>query len=676
MFSVWNASAFSSAAAAPAARSTAGTGSDRSRSPVKSAAPELAHRGAAPDASLPAPAWSTGNRTADSWLSKHHLDGDVLARFAAVPQHRRKSIVLRCMEKCPDNLAAWLSACSRNHQDQDLERRLTGGASVHRSTSVSPGGVSVAASSDSNPHSTVGRASFPESAGMEGAVQRSGKAVEHAVAETSPPAFSQSLFKLWPRDKSNMLAELGTTLQPETFGEVLGLVPTDQSALAFAIMIAAPLEGTDRDVLVRQWLRRYSALRGQSSPSLAVSAASSTLAAKKLRLQFVMGGFSVCEAAVIVGVLKQVLPQFHLGVALEFAPVIWIPNQEPADVSPEDTFGLFAVDLHNKIRSFQEFADNLESLWQAWEREQTKVITLTNVGPLATSRRALQKLSSADIHAPDLRWVWMMIQASHALRSRMGDEAVADLLLGPQLMDHTLPEQLKLLWGPELGLRTAPSGDHGPLASRPRVWSTPGNFSVVSVLEQKQDLQSPVDGWTGPSAEQVVATMRDASPLPCTVARLAVTRLFQERELSASECQIMQTYITVNASGDKRLPSRAWWLRAHGMAGTPAEAVLTESFRPCLGLIISTTGHGAPPGVPAAVASPCGAERYCRSCEAFLDLLSTCYDTVWTTDMLLAFVGKCVSTWTKSPAGSGVPWERSTQCDRTHHCIDGCKLAR
>ena len=170
--------------------------------------------------------------------------------------------------------------------------------------------------------------------------------------------------------------------------------------------------------------------------------------------------------------------------------------------------------------------------------------------------------------------------------------------------------------------------------------------------------------------------MKNSSPLPCTVARLAVTRLFQERELSASECQIMQTYITVNTSGDKRLPSRAWWLRAHGMAGTPAEAVLTKSFRPCLGLIISTTGLGAPPGVHAAVASPCGAERYCRSCEAFLDLLSTCYDTVWTTDMLLAFVGKCVTTWTTSPAGSGVLWERSSQCDRTHHCIDGCRFAR
>ena len=200
--------------------------------------------------------------------------------------------------------------------------------------------------------------------------------------------------------------------------------------------------------------------------------------------------------------------------------------------------------------------------------------------------------------------------------------------------------------------------------------------SALFLSWSRKKLRDPVDGWTGPSADQVSATIRDASPLPCTVARLAVTRLFQEKELSVLETKVVNTYTMANALGDKKLPSRAWWLRTHGLAGTPAEAVLLESFRPCLGPIISTTGLAAPPGVHAAVASPCGSARYCRSCEAFLDLLSTCFDTVWTTDMLLAFVGKCVTTWTTGTAGSGPSWERSNQCDRTHHCIDGCKFAR
>ena len=487
MFSVWNASASNGAAAAPATSPAAGTGSRaRSRSPVRRAAPAAVDLGAPSDTGLFAAAWSTGNKSADSWLCSHKLEQEVLDRFSAVPQWRRKSIVLRCMEKPPENLAAWLSACSRNYQDQDLERRLTGAASVQRSTSLSPGSVSTAGSSYSSAPSTVVRVSLPESAGTENVAPRSARAVEITPAEASPPPFSHSLFTCWPRDKSSMLAELGTTLQPESFAEVLALAPADQSALAFTIMIAAPLDVNDREVLVRQWLRRLSFLRGKSSTPSSVSPTIPSLTTQTLRLQLVMGGFSVFEAAVIVGALQKVLPKFHAGVTLEFVPLIIIPNEKPADVSSAETFGRFQVAVHEKVGSFKDFAEQLETLWQSWERDQVKVITLTNVGPHATSRCVANKLSNADIHAPDLRWVWMMIQASHAMRSRMGDQAVADLLLGPQSMDLDLQEQLRLLWGPELAAQTASSGDDGALASRPRVWSTPGSFSVVPVLEQKK----------------------------------------------------------------------------------------------------------------------------------------------------------------------------------------------
>ena len=679
MFTVWNASAFNGAgaAAAPAASPAAPTASrGRSRSAGRGAAVARSEPVGVSDAIVPSVPWSTGNRAADAWLNDHQLDPDVLEKFSAVPPTRRKSIVLRCMEKPPDNLSAWLCACSRNYQDQELERRVTGAASVQRPTSLSPAGGRMASSAPSVVPTAGVPGSLPDSSGLPGAVPHKTSASALLSAETSPPQFSHTLFKSWPRNKSSMLAELGVALQPETFGDILLQSATDQSALAFAIMIAAPAEPSDRDVAVRQWLRRLSSLSGSCPAAPVVQPAGASPTQQTLRLQFVMAGFGVCEAAVMVGALQKVLPRFHGGVILEFTPVICIPKADCDDVAAEDCFSRFGIVLADGITSFQTFADQLETLWQSWERDEVKVITLTNVGPHATTGRPGRKLTNRDLHAPDIRWVWMMVNASNAIRSRMGDQAVADLFLGPGSVDSDLQQQLQLLWGPELTARTASQGDSLALASRPRVWSTPGNFSVVPVLEQQQDLKSPVEGWSGPSAEQVAATLREASPLPSTVAQLAVTRLFQERALSALEAQVLQTYIVINAAGEKRLPSRAWWLRAHGMAGTPAEAVLTESFRPCLRHIISTTGLQAPPGVPATVGAPCGAQRYCRACEAFLDLLSGGYETVWTTDMLLAFVGKCVTTWTAGNLNSGVVWERSGRCDRTHHCTDGCQHVR
>lgn len=675
MFSLWTPSLVPSNASAVSPGTSVGPGeSGRSRSPSARPMPPLVGTGTTCDANPGGLAWGTGSAAADAWLNGQAVDPDVLARFANVPQIRRKSIILRCMQKPPDNLAAWLNACSRNHADSELERRLAGGASVQRAASPAPPVVGVPAVLAGHERAPGAGMAMPDTGSSAHGVATVAAPTSVVLPERSPPSLSHELFKHWPMNKSELISEVTSCLQPDTLGQVLSLWPTDQSAFAFAVMIAAPEDPEGREVALQQWLRRLSRLRDNSPASASVSVVSASSSACKLRVQIVTGGFPASLAAMVIGALQKILPKFHTNIAWEFAPVIIIVPEEPADLEVKEMCGRFGIAVHDTIKTFQDFANKLEDLWAQWNESSTKIITLTNIAPSLVGRRVLPKLQEADLHSRDIRWVWLMIMASQAMRSRLGDTGVADLLLAPEQADPQLDEALGHLWGARLAPRSGHALKPG-LVVRSQVWSTPSNFSVMSVVEHPKDPALPIDGWTGPSAEQLEATARNGAPLPSVVAKLAVTKFFQERELTPHEVQVLQTFCMTHVSGEKRFPSRAWWLRVYGLEGTPTASALTETFQPCLGVMISTTGKAAPPGLLAAICQPCGRDRYCRPCEAFMDVLSAGYDMVWTTDMLLAFAAKCVNTWNGVSSSSQGSWERSGRYDRTHHCSAACPHA-
>ena len=73
----------------------------------------------------------TGNPRADGWYHDHINDAEVKLKFMEMPVYRRKSIILKAMDRPPDNLESWLIACHRNWITQELEKRVAGGASVY-----------------------------------------------------------------------------------------------------------------------------------------------------------------------------------------------------------------------------------------------------------------------------------------------------------------------------------------------------------------------------------------------------------------------------------------------------------------------------------------------------------------------------------------------------------------
>ena len=50
---------------------------------------------------------------------QQNVDPEVLNRFAIIPKHNRRGIILRCMEKPPNNICGRLSVCARNCRETE-----------------------------------------------------------------------------------------------------------------------------------------------------------------------------------------------------------------------------------------------------------------------------------------------------------------------------------------------------------------------------------------------------------------------------------------------------------------------------------------------------------------------------------------------------------------------------
>lgn len=617
--------------------------------------------------------WSTGNPNADQWLEEQCCDPQVLTRFAGMPKHKRRSIIVRCMNKMPENLSAWLGACSRNWEEQDLEARVTGIASVQRA--AGPAGSAI-------PHGAI-----PAAAALQVAIPASVRSSSRAPASSTDPStflnelsgtvpkLSTDLYAAWPMQKSALIRVASECLSGRALAVFFSLPVPDQTALAFTIMVAAPEDPTLRAAIIDAWLNRLATLRGSSPmPALpTLSAADAHTAGCKV--QFILAGLPTCMCAVVVASVQLILPKLHPQVSWDFCPVVYLTDEAADSVPVKETFEQVGLPLRDDITSLQKLVGQMSSLLKDWSADRVKFVLvscLTHDAGLSGSNT----LEPHHLHNKANRWLWGMVSASEALRNQVGDSSVADVLISPQNSSADLVQEVTTLWGPAATGMERFDGERLAGSPQPAFFCSPTGLSIIPVCECESNTSQPIDDWTGPSMQNLSAVQKTCPGfVPSHLSKLATELLFRERDFKQEESAILKSMRMRHSSGEDRLCSRQFWCRWYGYNHTPVQKVLLDHDA-CAGVIIPTTGTVAPPGLPASSTSACGKDRYCLGCEKHLAILSRGFQTYVVTDLLLALLTKASQAWTGQDAGTMECWRRSHSVAREHVCGDDCPLFR
>ena len=617
--------------------------------------------------------WTTGNPNADQWVEEQNCDPQVLARFASMPKQKRKSIIVRCMSKTPENLSAWLGACIRNWEEQDLEARVTGIASVHRAPAPPGSG---------NPYAAIPTAVGPQVA-IPASLHSSSQAPSSSMDSSALlnelsgtlPTLSTDLYAAWPMQKSALIRVASECLSGAALAAFFSLPVPDQTALAFTIMVAAPENPTLRAALVDAWLNRLVTLRSSSLvPTLpTLSAAGAHTAGYKV--QFILAGLPTCMCAVVVAGVQLILPKLHPQVSWEFCPVLYLAEEAPDGVPVKETFAKVGLPMREDITSLQNLVGQMSSLLQEWSADKVKFVLISCLSHDA-GLGCSNTLQPHHLHDKANRWLWGMVSASEALRNQVGDSSVADVLITPHNSAGDLVQEVTTLWGPAATGMERFDDERLAGSPRPAFFCTPTGLSIVPVCECESNTSQPIDEWTGPSMQNLSAAQKTLPGfVPAHLSKLATELLFREREFKPEENVILKSMRMRHSSGEDRLCSRQFWCRWYGYNNTPVQKVLLDHDA-CAGMIIPTTGTVAPPGLPASSTSACGKDRYCLGCEKHLAILSRGFQTYAVTDLLLALLTKASQAWTGQDAAITECWTRAHSVAREHVCGDDCPLFR
>ena len=590
-----------------------------------------------------------------------------------MPQHKRKSIIVRCMRNAPENLSAWIGACVRNFDEQNLEAQVTGIASQHRPTtgavSANPYGASQVSCAPEAPVPIYVRSSS----------QVSAPPMDTSIAPNelcgSVPQLSSDLFTAWPMQKSTLIRKASECLSGAAQAAFFSLPVADQTALAFTIMVAAPENPSLRAGLVDAWLSRLAALHGAAPRPMLPSSAAADARPAGCKVQFILAGLPTCMCAVVVASVQLILPKLHSQVSWDFCPVVYLTDEGADGVNVKEAFAQVKLPMCDDITSLEKFVGQMSTLLKDWSADKVKFVLVSCLTHDAGLDGA-KTLQPHHLHNKANRWLWGMVSASEALRTQVGDSNVADVLICPQNSSADFVQEVTALWGPAATGMERVDDERLAGSPRPAFFCTPTGLSIMPVCECESSTTQPIDDWTGPSMQSVCA-VRKTSPgfLPTHLSQLATEMLFREREFSQDENTILRALRMRHSSGEDRLCSRQFWCRWYGYHHTPGLKVLMD-HEACAAMIIPTTGTAAPPGLPASSTSACGSERYCLGCERHLAILSRGFQTYVVTDLLLALLTTATQAWTGHDAGPTARWTRSHTVVREHICGDVCPLFR
>jgi len=603
----------------------------------------------------------TGLKLTEDWYRQHVTEPDILEMFMEVPQWKRKAVILKCMDKPPENVHSWLFAVCRNQKTSELEKRLAAEASAQRSGQPCRTSTARISSTESEASVDHRRQDTVRATPLHSptALARSSSG---ALQSADVPSWSSDIIALWPDKKSQLVARFMALLTTTNQGAVAGLAPQTQACVALAVALLAP-DNAAADSLTAECVRRLQ--QPDLTRRCATSDASATTRPTSvLQLQLVFVSPENAVALVFTKSLILAMEKMYPG-AFGYLPLIVVSSQTSPSLAAEAE--KLKLSLNGAVTCLATLENFLESSKTNFKQYNIKTFFVAMI-PADTDcggRTSIQR-GRARLHGDGLRFLWSVVKCSHLLRATVGDDAVCELTFAPSLLDEAMKVELAQVTGP---LTSTSNASYNTVAPVPVVFATPSGCGVVPGFRASSYDTQAIDGWQVSKDPQVSEEV--SSGLISFIARASEITVFQARSLSSLEQKTIEDFTMTHVdTGERRLCSREWWFRWYGYVKTPLQAMLNSQY-PCHSMIFAATGSPAPPGVPGG--EPCGKQRYCVACEKVFVILDGTYCLPIMVDAAVALMAKSRQLW--NSAEDPASWMRIPGVNRTHECGPSCPLA-
>jgi len=199
----------------------------------------------------------TGFPVGDRFFAEQVVEEQIRSEFLEIPQWKRKSIIVKCMERMPDNIHSWLASCIRNHRTSELAKRLENGASVHGSRPAAPRANTYGAGLSPEARRACG---FSQHSVAPQPVEPHGRSGANGMDKREPAVWTGEVIAAWPEKKSKVVQGFLTAISPGTQAKVHALAPATQACVAMSVALHI-CEGDSADSLTEECLLRLHSCR-------------------------------------------------------------------------------------------------------------------------------------------------------------------------------------------------------------------------------------------------------------------------------------------------------------------------------------------------------------------------------------------------------------------------------
>ena len=602
----------------------------------------------------------TGFAVGDRFFEEHVFEQQIRIEFLEIPQWKRKSIIVKCMERMPDNIHSWLASCIRNNRTSELAKRLEHGANVHQPRSAASRANMSGAGLSPEARKACG---FSQPTVATQAVEPSGRLRANGMDRREPAPWIAEVIDAWPDKKSKVVQGFLTALTPAIQSKVQTLAPATQACVAMSVALHA-CEGDSADILTDECLRRLQA-GTQGGPTSGTGVISPRPASAIIQFQLIFVAPEPLVALVLARSISSAMETVCPGAFL-LLPLVIVSQQDAASVRLPLEAERLKLTIDSATTSLATMEAFIESNKANFKQYGIKTVFVSMIDAVTDVAGSPPQHNATALHRAAYRFLWQVTRCSHSLRATTGDNGVCELVFAPSKLEDDMKTELGKVVGQMSATRNV---TYNHVVPAPCVFCIPGGSAVVPVCRADEFQTQEIDGWSLSAEPHVTEDM--SGGLISFIARASEIGVFQERPLTLLEQTTISSFTMTHAqTGEKRLVSREWWLRWFGYNKTSLMNHVNTLF-PCHVRIFSVTGAPAVSG--SASGDPCGKLRYCSNCEKAFAVLDGTFSLPVMVDATVALVIKARQLW--SSGQDDVPWVRHVDINRTHMCGASCPYA-